>query len=67
LKIHAAERTEGTLEPGLIRAVAGEVMIGTGDGTLLVREVQLEGKSRIAASAWANGAQFAANEVLGDG
>ena len=67
LKIHAAETTEGNLEPGRIRAVAGEVVIGTGAGSLVVREVQLEGKSRIAASAWANGAQFAPNEVLGDG
>jgi methionyl-tRNA formyltransferase len=39
--------------------------VGTGDGVLVLREVQPEGRAPMAASAWRNGARIAAGDVLG--
>jgi methionyl-tRNA formyltransferase len=39
--------------------------VGTGAGTIELLEVQPEGKGRVAASAWRNGARPAPGERLG--
>jgi methionyl-tRNA formyltransferase len=49
------------LEPGEIDGTR----VGTGDGVLELVEVQPEGKSRVLATAWRNGARPAAGERLG--
>ncbi|MEM9201769.1 MAG: methionyl-tRNA formyltransferase [Actinomycetota bacterium] len=56
LKIHHAR----VAEPG----VAG-VVVPTGDGFLELLEVQAEGKPRMDAAAWANGARWSADQVFG--
>jgi len=48
-------------EPGSLRGVD----VSTGSGSLRLVEVQPEGKSRVAASAWLNGAQPTASDRLG--
>jgi methionyl-tRNA formyltransferase len=45
------------------RAAGGAVPVGTGDGTLGLTEVQPEGKARMDAVAWANGAQPAGQRL----
>jgi len=72
LKIHVADvrpssSENGSLEGGAIRTVDGHVVVGTADGVLVLRTVQAEGKNRMDAGAWANGAQLTSGEVLGDG
>lgn len=52
-KIHDAEVVPSTLAAGAI----SDLVVGTGDGGLLLRTVQPAGKPRMDASAWANGAQ----------
>jgi methionyl-tRNA formyltransferase len=46
-------------------AVDGAVAVACGDGALGLLEVQPEGKGRMPASAWANGARFAPGSPLG--
>ncbi len=43
------------LEPGSMRADAGRVLLGTGDGALELVEVQPAGRRRMDATAWARG------------
>ena len=65
LKVLATEASaeEAAGEPGAIENVSPRgILIGTSEGTLLVREVQPEGKGRMAAQAWAHGARV----ILGD-
>ncbi len=50
---------------GEVRIDGGSVVVATGEGALVLDEVQPEGKARVLAPAWANGARFAADEVLG--
>jgi methionyl-tRNA formyltransferase len=57
-RLHA-ERT--LLEPGQVDGVR----VGTGDGALELVEVQPEGKGRIAAASWRNGAHLGADDRLG--
>lgn len=51
--------------PGAVRAGGGAPVVTTGEGTLVLDEVQPEGKGRVLGPAWANGARFADDEVLG--
>ncbi len=65
LRVWSAEVVPGApdgelVPPGAMRGG----LLGTGSGGLLLREVQPEGKQRMAASAWLNGARPAANERL---
>ena len=48
-------------EPGVFAAT----QVGTGAGTVLLVEVQPEGKQRMDAQAWVNGARPAPDERLG--
>ncbi|MDA3041240.1 MAG: methionyl-tRNA formyltransferase [Actinomycetota bacterium] len=65
LRIWSAEVVAGLTDDGAIApgALMGGVL-GTGSGGLLLREVQPEGKQRMAASAWLNGARPTADERL---
>ncbi|NDH47437.1 MAG: methionyl-tRNA formyltransferase, partial [Acidimicrobiia bacterium] len=65
LKIHAADVRPVSCGAGVVRVVDGDVLVGASDGALALRIVQAEGKTRMDASAWANGAQLSPNEILG--
>ncbi len=51
-------------QPGLLVVDGGRVAVTTGEGRLVVDEVQPEGKARQSAGAWANGARPGPGEVL---
>jgi methionyl-tRNA formyltransferase len=53
--------------PGSVVVEGGWPVVATGEGGLVLDEVQPEGKARTLGPAWANGARLAADEVLGDG
>jgi len=56
LKIFSATPlAEPSLAPGVLRAHADGLLIGTGDGCVLVGDVQLEGKKRMSASEFLRG------------
>jgi methionyl-tRNA formyltransferase len=59
--------SEVPLAPGELTLVPGEpgVRAGTSQGALVLLEVQPEGKSRVEATAWRNGARPAPDERLG--
>jgi methionyl-tRNA formyltransferase len=67
LKVHAATAIVGErLSPGATRATPDGLLVGCADGTaLLVREVQLEGKRRVAAAEFLKGHPLAEGAVLG--
>ena len=65
LKIHAADVRPVSCGVGVVRVVDGDVLVGASDGALALRIVQAEGKTRMDAGAWANGAQLSPNEILG--
>ena len=57
---------EGAGDPGTIRATHGEVFARCGDSTgLQLTDVKLEGRKRMAARDFANGARLQPNEKLG--
>jgi methionyl-tRNA formyltransferase len=67
LKIHSAVAIAGEgLHPGAARATAEGLLVGCGDGTtLLLREVQVEGKRRVTASEFLKGHPLPEGAVLG--
>lgn len=67
LKVWATARTEETSAgPGMIQKVSAQgITVGTGEGALLLRDVQPEGKARMAADAWARGARVTLGQTLG--
>jgi methionyl-tRNA formyltransferase len=67
LKVHAAEAAPGAgLAPGAARATPEGILVGCGEGTsLLLREVQLEGKRRQPAGEFLKGHPLAPGAVLG--
>ncbi len=59
--------TGSTAHPGDVVAVSAEgVQVATGDGTLLIRELQPAGKRRMAAAEFLAGHRLGAGERLGD-
>ncbi len=59
LKIFSSKPvTSPALENGFIKCVKGKMFLGTKDGALLIGEVQYEGKKRMDAGAFANGARI---------
>jgi methionyl-tRNA formyltransferase len=56
---------EKELGPGALRAEEKRLFAGCGGGAIELLEIQLEGKKRMAASAFLNGFSIAAGEVLG--
>src|SRR5512137_2291717 len=67
LKVHAATATDDAgLAPGAVRVVGGAILVGCGQGSsLLLTEVQLEGKRRIPAAEFLMGHPLAEGTVLG--
>ena len=68
LRIGAATPLEGDaapVEPGLVSVRDGEVVAATGEGALVLSEVQPEGRARQAAGDWANGARLSDDDRLG--
>jgi len=61
LKVHEACPVEGTALPGSL----SQDLVGTGRGLLRLLVVQPEGKSRLSASAWINGARLGPDAYLG--
>lgn len=51
--------------PGTVALAGGVPVVATGEGALVLDEVQPEGKGRVPGPAWANGARLADDEVLG--
>ena len=70
LKVHEAEPVDANdLPSALVGAGPGCVdgaVVACGSGALRLRTVQPEGKGRVDAGAWANGARLAPGERLGD-
>jgi methionyl-tRNA formyltransferase len=54
-KIASATPVEGSAEPGALLVGRREVSVGTGDGLLLLGQVQAQGKKPMAAPDWARG------------
>ena len=67
LKVHAARPDAGSagLGPGEARAAPGGVAVGCGEGALLLLDVQLEGRRRMAAADLVKGHPLAPGTVLG--
>ena len=67
LKVHAASATEGAgLAIGVARATGGGILVGCGeDSSLLLAEVQLEGKRRVPAAEFLKGHPLPEGTVLG--
>ncbi|HTP25104.1 MAG TPA: methionyl-tRNA formyltransferase [Anaeromyxobacteraceae bacterium] len=67
LKIHSARAAEAEgLAPGEARATGHGILVGCGaGGSLLLAEVQLEGKRRVDAAEFVKGQPLAAGTVLG--
>jgi methionyl-tRNA formyltransferase len=67
LKVHAAsEAPPAGLAPGEAREVPEGLLVGAGEGSsLLVSELQLEGKRRVSASEFLKGQRVAPGTVLG--
>jgi methionyl-tRNA formyltransferase len=65
LKVHAADARSGELPAGAVRERDGHVVVGTGDGLLGLREVQMSGKPRLSGEAWFRGARARDTEALG--
>ena len=55
------------LAAGELAVEKSRVLLGCGDGVLSLLEVQPEGKGRMQASAWRNGAQVSSGDFLGRG
>ena len=53
------------LGPGVLEITKRSVRVGTGRGSLLLGQVQAQGKKPMQAADWARGVQFAADESLG--
>lgn len=67
LIVHRMRLAEtGGLEPGVLRVTGDEITVGTAQGTAIVLdELQLEGKKRMAASEFLRGFQLRSGERLG--
>jgi methionyl-tRNA formyltransferase len=67
LKVHAAAvASDVGLAPGAARAAPAGILVGCGEGSSLVlSEVQLEGKRRVPASEFLKGHPLAEGTVLG--
>jgi methionyl-tRNA formyltransferase len=69
LHIWRSTQAAGSGEPGTVRMVknsSAPFSVACGEGVLELREVQLEGRKRMAAADFANGQRLADNERLGD-
>lgn len=68
IRIHEAQvEGEGGLAPGSILLNQGRFSVGCGVGRLVLEEVQLDGRNRMAAEDFAHGYRAESGEVLGNG
>lgn len=69
LKIHRAhtQTSYRTAPPGTVVAVSNGICVATGDGTLVLDEIQLEGRKRLPAAEFAQGGSVRVGTVLGVG
>ncbi len=59
LKIYSSSLVSNvSVNPGYIKCYKGKLYLGAKDGTLLLKEIQYEGKKRMDAGAFANGARL---------
>ncbi|SDB16086.1 methionyl-tRNA formyltransferase [Eubacterium oxidoreducens] len=68
LKVWSAQACEGDekgVEGEIIEACRDGIRVQTGDGILILKEVQLEGKKRMSADAFLRGYKVEAGEILG--
>jgi methionyl-tRNA formyltransferase len=65
LRVWEAHISSADGAPGTVSVDGGWPVVATGEGALVLDEVQPEGKSRVLGPAWANGARLADDEVLG--
>jgi methionyl-tRNA formyltransferase len=66
LKIHRARAvaTASSRSPGTVTAIDGGISVATGNGSLLLTEVQLEGRKRLPATEFARGGHIEIGTVL---
>jgi methionyl-tRNA formyltransferase len=69
LKLHRAHALEqrSTAPPGTVVEVSGGIHVVTGDGVLVIEELQLEGRAALGAAEFVRGAGVAVGDRLGDG
>ena len=60
----ARPESDGGIEPGRIVLSEGRVCVGCGTGRLVLEQVQIEGRRRVAALEFARGSRLAADEVF---
>ena len=65
LKIQTPIVTDLKLEPGVIQYIEKRLLVGTGSTALEIGAVIPEGKSKMMASQWANGARLSEGEFFG--
>jgi len=64
--VHKMRPVSGMLEPGLLDAASGELLVGAAQGSvLMLEEVQMEGKPRMSGAQFARDFQLRAGERLG--
>ena len=66
LNIWKSRVAETPLPPGELRRIGKALLAGCGAGAIELIEVQMEGKKRMTAEAFANGQRLADTELLGD-
>jgi methionyl-tRNA formyltransferase len=65
LKLFGAVAADGRGEPGCVLSAGESLVVGCGDGSLAVREVQPAGKTRLAVRDWVRGRGIAVGARLG--
>jgi len=66
LKVFASTPKPETIgAPGVVLACEGGILVGTGDGSLLLTEIQLEGRLRVSAEQFLHGARLQPGTKLG--
>jgi methionyl-tRNA formyltransferase len=66
LKLHGSRAVETpVLAPGIAQPSSEGLLIGTGDGAVLVTDLQTEGKKRLAGVDWLNGQHLEPGTKLG--
>ena len=68
LSSRVKEEIEEGCVPGTIREINkdGSLDVQTGSGVISLHEVQVEGKKRMPAAAWANGQRLKGGEMFGE-
>lgn len=65
VKIDSVNISEETLQPGLIKVLNKELLVGTSTGALSIGYLTPAGKSRMDAKSWLNGARVSDGELFG--